>query len=322
MIPHTHGGWIPPQEPSASCRSRIHRSATATARRRSAFGRRGGSRLARPRADRRQVDVCRAHGAQRLRDRERDERLPRPAGEVVDRERRSRRQEDELGRDRRHPLPRPLAEQRHEALREQPALRDAALALDVRERLRPRVDAARAGTRRRPRSRWRGRAAPRTRSTTSRRRASSRGARSRSAGRAPACAGRGSGARRGAAPSSSRSTRARRPRCRRAAAARAGGACRGRSPGRGASARRWQPSSSSNSGGSAAQDVLSRRGDRCGPRSPSSPASRCRSTCLRGRRRGGRSRLPAARRPAAARPSRTARGSRATRAARPGRAAR
>ena len=41
MIPHTHGGWIPPQEPSASCRSRIHRSATATARRRTAFGRRG-----------------------------------------------------------------------------------------------------------------------------------------------------------------------------------------------------------------------------------------------------------------------------------------
>src|SRR4029453_5939307 len=39
------------------------------------------------------------------------------------------------------PLPRPLAEQRHEALREQPALGDAARTLDVGERLRPRVDA-------------------------------------------------------------------------------------------------------------------------------------------------------------------------------------
>jgi len=29
---HTHGGWIPPQEPSASCRSRTQRSATLIAR--------------------------------------------------------------------------------------------------------------------------------------------------------------------------------------------------------------------------------------------------------------------------------------------------
>ena len=28
---HTHGGWIPPHEPSASCRSRTQRSATAIA---------------------------------------------------------------------------------------------------------------------------------------------------------------------------------------------------------------------------------------------------------------------------------------------------
>ncbi len=41
-IDHTHGGWIPPHEPSASCRSRIQRSAVAIARRRSALGGRGG----------------------------------------------------------------------------------------------------------------------------------------------------------------------------------------------------------------------------------------------------------------------------------------
>ena len=32
MIDQTHGGWIPPHEPSASCRSRIHRSATCELR--------------------------------------------------------------------------------------------------------------------------------------------------------------------------------------------------------------------------------------------------------------------------------------------------
>ena len=42
MIDQTHGGWIPPHEPSASCRSRIHCSAIATARRRSGVGRSGG----------------------------------------------------------------------------------------------------------------------------------------------------------------------------------------------------------------------------------------------------------------------------------------
>ena len=42
MIDQTHGGWIPPQEPSASCRSRIQFSAIATARRRSGVGRTGG----------------------------------------------------------------------------------------------------------------------------------------------------------------------------------------------------------------------------------------------------------------------------------------
>ena len=141
MIPHTHGGWIPPHEPSASCRSRIHRSATVIARRRRRFGR-PGARVFPGRAPiAGQVDVGGPHRSQRLRDRKRDERLPRPAREVVDRERRARRQEDELGRDRRHPLPRPLADQREEALREEAALRDPALPPDVGERLRARVDA-------------------------------------------------------------------------------------------------------------------------------------------------------------------------------------
>ena len=36
MIEYTHGGWIPPQEPSASCRSQIQRAMRASARRRSA----------------------------------------------------------------------------------------------------------------------------------------------------------------------------------------------------------------------------------------------------------------------------------------------
>ena len=139
--PQTHGGWIPPHDPSASCRSRIQRSATAWAWRRRRFGRPRRPRPAGPGADRAQVDVGVADRPQRLRDRERDERLPRPAGEVVDREGRRRRQQHELGRDRHHPLPRPLAEQGQEALREQAAPRDAALAPDVRERRGARVDA-------------------------------------------------------------------------------------------------------------------------------------------------------------------------------------
>jgi hypothetical protein len=42
MIDQTHGGWIPPHEPSASCRSRIQRSAISMARRRTGVGRTGG----------------------------------------------------------------------------------------------------------------------------------------------------------------------------------------------------------------------------------------------------------------------------------------
>jgi len=35
MMPQTHGGWMPPHEPSASWRSLIQRSATRSARARS-----------------------------------------------------------------------------------------------------------------------------------------------------------------------------------------------------------------------------------------------------------------------------------------------
>jgi len=42
MIDQTQGGWIPPQEPSASWRSRTHRSAVANATRRIGPGRGGG----------------------------------------------------------------------------------------------------------------------------------------------------------------------------------------------------------------------------------------------------------------------------------------
>ena len=56
-IDQTHGGWIPPQEPSASCRSFTQRSAAASARRRSG-GRPGGRlRLAGARADLAELDV-------------------------------------------------------------------------------------------------------------------------------------------------------------------------------------------------------------------------------------------------------------------------
>src|SRR5581483_7261737 len=93
-------------------------------------------RSPRNRADVEQVDVDRTDGPQRLRERERDERLARPAGEVVDRERPGRREEDELRRDRDDPLPRPLVEEREEALREDAALADAAVRADVLLRLR------------------------------------------------------------------------------------------------------------------------------------------------------------------------------------------
>ena len=145
MIPHTHGGWMPPHEPSASCRSRIHCSAVRCALAAQRIRPRAGTRpAAASRRSRDRSTSASRTGRSDCASDERDERLARPAREVVDRERRPRRQQHELGRDRHHPLPRPLAEQREEALREEAALRDAALALDVRERLRARVDAAHA----------------------------------------------------------------------------------------------------------------------------------------------------------------------------------
>ncbi len=101
----------------------------------------GALRLAGTGADLAELDGGVAHRAERPDHRERHDRLPRPAGEVVDRERGARREQDQLGRDRRDPLPRPVAEQRHEALREHAAARDAALAADVVEGLSARVDA-------------------------------------------------------------------------------------------------------------------------------------------------------------------------------------
>jgi hypothetical protein len=97
--------------------------------------------LAGSRADLSQIDVCVADGLQGAAGGERDERAARPAGEVVDRKRRRRRQQHELYGDRRHPLPRPLAQEREEALGENPRPRDAAACLDEVARLRARVDA-------------------------------------------------------------------------------------------------------------------------------------------------------------------------------------
>ena len=164
------------------------------------------------RADRAQVDVRRANGAERLREREGHERLARPAREVVDRERPLRRKQDELGRDRRHLLPRPLADERHEALREETRLRDPALALDEGERLLARIDAGEAARdvgldRRREVGRAFEPDRPRPVVAHPRHELVRDAAVERRA-----CGGRDSGARRGAARSSSRSTRAPRPR--------------------------------------------------------------------------------------------------------------
>src|SRR4051794_1790555 len=103
--------------------------------------RRGPAGLTRPRADLAQVDLGLAHGTQRAAGGERDKRAACPAGEVVDRERRARREEHQLDRDRRHPLPGPLAEQGEEALGEDPRLRDPAARADELTRLRAGVDA-------------------------------------------------------------------------------------------------------------------------------------------------------------------------------------
>src|SRR5439155_3309207 len=100
----------------------------------------GAAAAARPRPDLLEVELRSAHRLQRAADRQRDESAARPAREVVDRERRARRHQDQLDRDRRDALPRPLAEQGEEALREDPRLRDAALAADVVAGILARVD--------------------------------------------------------------------------------------------------------------------------------------------------------------------------------------
>ena len=308
MIPQTHGGWIPPHEPSASCRSRIHCSATAYALRRS--GRRPARRPrpARDRADLAQVDVGVPHRPQRLRDRERDERLSRPAGEVVDRERRRRRQEHELGRDRHHPLPRPLADEREEALREEAALRDAALAAGCSR--------ARAGRDRR-------------RSIRSATYASIDV--ERSAGPSNQIAQVPSSRMRADElvrdPRSSSGVRSPRKwfqkRCCAVIVTFDSSSPTQMPSGRWSSSRRRVPRSIASSrrvelggGGHAVMPRLRRtlarrarpRRGRCAPRSPSSRASPCRSRLRRGRRRAGRCRRRDGRRPGAARRSRRARG--------------
>ena len=93
-IDQTQGGWIPPQEPSASWRSRTQRSASRERGRRRLDGprRRLASSPGRAPISRRSI-AGRPHRAQRLHGRERHDGLPRPAGEVVDRERRRRREQ-------------------------------------------------------------------------------------------------------------------------------------------------------------------------------------------------------------------------------------
>ena len=64
-------------------------------------------------------------------DGKRDKRLPRPAAEAVDGERKLGLEEDELGRDRLDLLPGPEAEEREPHAREDPGGADASLLLDV-----------------------------------------------------------------------------------------------------------------------------------------------------------------------------------------------
>ncbi len=149
---------MPPHEPSASWRRTIQRSARASARRRSgASGLRSYARSTRSRrpshTPRREGSRCgavasgsaraalvgaqlvqaegqRSHRAVGFDDRQRHDRLARPAGEVVDVQRDRRGQQDDLGRERRHPLPRPQAEQREPHVGEHARALQAALAAD------------------------------------------------------------------------------------------------------------------------------------------------------------------------------------------------
>ena len=88
-------------------------------------------------ATREQLVDPEADGSGRLErrdDRQRDDRLACPAAEGVDRERCARGKQDLLGRERRHLLPRPEAEQREPHASEDTALLDAAGLADERRR--------------------------------------------------------------------------------------------------------------------------------------------------------------------------------------------
>ena len=204
MIEYTQGGWIPPQPPSASWRRRIHSAATRSAVRRSRPQRvalvaveRAVEQLEAAGPGRERVASAAAactpvrsssianaqppHGPVRRDHRQRHDRLPRPAAEVVDVQREPRRQEDHLGRQRRQVVPRPQPEQRHPEAREharalEPAVRAHQLggAAHVRGVGRSR---RRGAARRTPRSSSTAPAGRRGTCPTSRRRAAASGSR-------------------------------------------------------------------------------------------------------------------------------------------------
>ena len=194
---------MPPHEPSASCRATTH-SAAAAQRRRAAPGRSGGvrsacstrsSRCERSRpggAAGRPVAAARRCAARRARTPsgrtgrsaptigERHDRLPGPAGEVVDVEREPARQQHHLGRHRRQRRPTATAPNNASQIRVNTRLRlDAAVGQD--ELGGPAACAARpagrrpAAARRRPRPWWTGRRARRGRWPRCRRRAAGTG---------------------------------------------------------------------------------------------------------------------------------------------------
>ena len=76
----------------------------------------------------------RAHRPQGFYERERDDRLPGPACEVVDVQRRVGRQQHDLGRQRRHAVPRPQPEQREPHMREDPRALESAMRADEARR--------------------------------------------------------------------------------------------------------------------------------------------------------------------------------------------
>ena len=77
-----------------------------------------------------EVERQRTHGTVGFDERQRDDRLACPAGEVVDVQRRPRGQQHDLRRQRRHALPRPQPEQREPDVREHTRALEAALRAD------------------------------------------------------------------------------------------------------------------------------------------------------------------------------------------------